>query len=158
MRQVGIGSYFKIPLFWTPVVCDSSVSNPELCLLYMEWGTVLLGALGCDGTAAIYFGVVANPGQLLVDRSHKQSKLDYPIFLYGIASIEEESKTGQAFLAIAGLNGQHIALLVLPPPQVACIQSSQWPWQIWRINLRAALFNLIPGLPLDGGQVLKAVV
>ena len=44
--------------------------------------------------------------------------------------------------------------LVLPASSLA----SEMVADLARINLVVALFNLIPGLPLDGGQVLKAAV
>jgi len=75
------GSLFKIPLFWTPVVCDSSVSNPELWVCFMEWGTVLAWSAGLVMALLLFGGVVAF-GHSLVARSGHQSKLDYPIFLW----------------------------------------------------------------------------
>lgn len=86
------------------------------------------------------------------------------LFLFGgIASIEQESKTpGQAFqVAIAGplvSFGLFVLLLILditiplPPPAEEIVES------LASINFVLALFNMIPGLPLDGGQVLKAIV
>jgi CBS domain-containing protein len=86
------------------------------------------------------------------------------LFLFGgLASFDRESKTpGQAFwVAIAGplvslgLFGMlRTALLgfntLSPLTAVISLLAS--------INLILALFNLIPGLPLDGGNVLKAIV
>ncbi|NER32254.1 MAG: site-2 protease family protein, partial [Symploca sp. SIO1C4] len=86
------------------------------------------------------------------------------LFLFGgVASIERESKTpGEAFqVAIAGplvslmLFGLfHLLAMVFPPASTVYSISSD----LASINLILALFNLIPGLPLDGGQVLKAAI
>jgi len=80
-----------------------------------------------------------------------------------VASIDRESKTPEGALQVA-IAGPGVSLLlfglfsvlaqVLPSNSVAEVLTSN----LANINLILALFNLIPGLPLDGGQVLKAVV
>ena len=86
------------------------------------------------------------------------------LFLFGgLASLEKESETpAEAFnVAIAGplvsliLFGTVTAInatMTLPAPFAAILGVLAY------VNLSLALFNLIPGLPLDGGQVLKAAV
>lgn len=86
------------------------------------------------------------------------------LFIFGgLASLEKESETpGEAFwVAIAGplvsilifalATGVGYATAVTGP--AAAILGV-----IAAVNLALALFNLIPGLPLDGGNILKALV
>ncbi|HAG84934.1 MAG TPA: site-2 protease family protein, partial [Cyanobacteria bacterium UBA12227] len=86
------------------------------------------------------------------------------LFLFGgIASIEEESKTpGKAFqVAIAGpVVSIFLFLLLRLGANVLADTSIYYAMvtDLARVNLILALFNLIPGLPLDGGQVLKAAL
>ncbi len=86
------------------------------------------------------------------------------LFLFGgVASLEKESETpADAFwVAIAGpavsfllfgvltlFNG----LVILPAPLAAIVTV------LATVNLTLGAFNLIPGLPLDGGNILKAIV
>lgn len=116
--------------------------------------------------ALLLFGsvILHELGHSLVARSQGIKVNSITLFVFGgVASIERESKTaGEAFqVAIAGptvslvLFGLFYLLSqVLPLSEVG----QQIAGDIARINLIIALFNLIPGLPLDGGQVLKAAV
>jgi Zn-dependent protease len=84
--------------------------------------------------------------------------------LGGVASIERESSTARGALIVAAA-GPLVSLLLaagliaashgaahLSPPLGVLVS------QLGELNLVLGLFNLLPGLPLDGGLILKALV
>ncbi|MBD2356589.1 site-2 protease family protein [Tolypothrix sp. FACHB-123] len=86
------------------------------------------------------------------------------LFIFGgLASLEKESETpGEAFwVAIAG---PLVSILIFAlATGVGYATAATGPAAailgvIATVNLALALFNLIPGLPLDGGNILKALV
>ncbi|MEM1292190.1 MAG: site-2 protease family protein [Cyanobacteria bacterium P01_H01_bin.162] len=163
-----VGSILGIPLYldtsWFVIVLLVTFvygSNP---LWQEQWGdgSWLIGL----AMALLLFGSVLlhELGHSLVAQSQGIQVNSITLFLFGgIAAIDQESKTpGQAFqVAIAGpavslslyfLLTLCITVLALPGP-VAVLFAS-----VAQINLVLTVFNLIPGLPLDGGQVLKAAI
>ena len=86
------------------------------------------------------------------------------LFLFGgLARIEREpSKAIQEFnIAIAGplasglLAGAFLALTLLFPFSQAVGALATW---LCRTNAALAVFNLLPGFPLDGGRIFRAIV
>lgn len=170
-RNWQIGSLLGIPLYldssWFIVLALVTLANvgdiQRLALagdrLWLVWvaglllalllfASVVLHELG-HSTAALAQGIKVN---------------SIALFLFGgVAAIERESSTpkGAFWVAIAGpgvsfgLYGllQWLADAVAGYPLLTYMFSD-----LARINLWLGLFNLIPGLPLDGGQVLKALV
>jgi Zn-dependent protease/CBS domain-containing protein len=161
-----IGSLFGIPLFLDPLwfVILAFVTF-SFGLAYLHWGTVLAGSAGLLMALLLFSSVLLHElGHSLVARSQGIKVNSITLFLFGgIASIEQESKTpGQAFqVAIAG-PAVSITLFVLLTLLAHLLPASSlvsiMVGELGKINLVLALFNLIPGLPLDGGQVLKAAV
>jgi Zn-dependent protease len=103
-------------------------------------------------------------GHSLVAKSQGISVNSITLFLFGgIAALDREAKTPTASLlvAIAGplvsisLFGIFFSIgFFLKRENLAYLITSD----LASINLALALFNLVPGLPLDGGQVLKSIV
>lgn len=171
MRQgIRVGSLFGIPLFidtsWFLIVAlVTFVDGLAWQELYPSWGAVLAWGAGLAMALLLFGSVLLHElGHSLVARSQGIRVNAITLFLFGgIASIEEESKTpGQAFqVAIAGpvvsvglfLILSLAAQFLAPDTPVGVLSRS-----LAEINLVLALFNLIPGLPLDGGQILKSVV
>ncbi len=161
-----IGSLFGIPLFLDPLWFVILVfATLNFGLGYMQWGTVLAWSAGLVMALLLFGSVLLHElGHSLVARSQGIKVNSITLFLFGgIASIEEESKTpGQAFqVAITGPMVSIVLFVLLtllgqalPVSSPASIMATD----LAKINLVLALFNLIPGLPLDGGQVLKAAV
>ena len=117
------------------------------------------------GTAILLFSsVLAHElGHSLVAIQQGIEVKSITLFLFGgLASLEEESKTPAGAFAIA-IAGPAVSVLLwallsyggmmLPSGPIAAIVGF-----LATINLFLALFNMIPGLPLDGGNVLKAAV
>ncbi|NJL87049.1 MAG: site-2 protease family protein [Leptolyngbyaceae cyanobacterium SM1_1_3] len=164
-----IGSLFKIPLY-----VDSSWFLILVLVTFLygsdpDWQSTM-GAVTAWGAgfllALLLFASVLlhELGHSLVARSQGIQVNSITLFLFGgIASIDKESKTpGQAFqVAIAGPLVS-LSLFVLFSLLSGVLQSAEITtaisYNMAQTNLVLALFNLIPGLPLDGGQILKAAI
>ncbi|MBR8831245.1 MAG: site-2 protease family protein [Chlorogloea purpurea SAG 13.99] len=86
------------------------------------------------------------------------------LFLFGgMASIERESDTPLESLKIA-VAGPAVSLVLFASLSLLGLAVENLPlWHyvlmdVAQINFILALFNVIPGMPLDGGQILKSVV
>jgi Zn-dependent protease len=103
-------------------------------------------------------------GHSLVARSQGITVNSITLFLFGgIAAIDRESKspTEALLVAIAGplVSISLCGLFFIIDRFVPDSSLTEFiVADLARINLVLALFNLIPGLPLDGGQALKAIV
>lgn len=162
-----IGSLFGIPLFLDPswffilvlVTIINALNFSHSFGSAVAWGAGLVMAL------LLFASVVLHElGHSLVARSQGIKVNSITLFIFGgIASIEQESKTpGEAFqVAIAG-PAVSLTLSVLLYSLSHALPTStighRVAFELASINFFLALFNLIPGLPLDGGQVLKAAV
>lgn len=166
MQTLRIGSLFGIPLFLDPLwFVILAFVTLNFGLAYLQWGTVLGWSAGVVMALLLFGSVLLHElGHSLVARSQGINVKSITLFFFGgIAAIEEESKSpGQAFqVAIAGpavsiaLSGLLTGLAyILPASSLANVLVGE----LGKINLVLALFNLIPGLPLDGGQILKAAL
>jgi Zn-dependent protease/CBS domain-containing protein len=126
---------------------------------YFAWGLGLAAAL------LLFASVLAHElGHSFVALRQGIPVNSITLFIFGgLASLGEESKTpGDAFwVAIAGPLVSIVIFTLLTlvslfsgisgaPAAIVNLVAS--------INLALALFNLLPGLPLDGGNALKAIV
>lgn len=166
-----VGSLFGIPLFIDPswffvLVLFALPWAWGWQSTYPHWGTattygaaVLMVLLLCASV------LLHELGHSLVAKSQGIKVNSITLFLFGgIASIDRESNTpAQAFqVAIAGpavsLGLFLLLSLVVRVLPEATAPASVIAQNLARLNLVLALFNLLPGLPLDGGQILKALV
>jgi Zn-dependent protease/CBS domain-containing protein len=161
-----IGSLFGIPFFvdssWFVIVLLFTIANRQS---YSEWGPTLSWVAGLAIALLLFASVLLHElGHSLVAQSQGIRVNSITLFLFGgVAAIDKESKTpGQAFqVAIAGPLVSFSLFFILNIvakilPNSSLIYSIVH--ELARINLVLGIFNLIPGLPLDGGQVLKATV
>jgi Zn-dependent protease/CBS domain-containing protein len=115
-------------------------------------------------TALLFFGsiLVHELGHSLLALRHRVPVRSITLFFFGgVAAIESDAPTPRAELEIAIAGPTTSALLALGffalsrgfAPGGADALMFGW---LARINLSVAVFNLLPGLPLDGGRVLRA--
>jgi len=115
-------------------------------------------------TSVLFFGsiVLHELGHSVLAQRHHVRVRSITLFVFGgVAMMESEPPSARAEfeIAIAGpIVSALLALLFLlvqravPEPSAADFVVG---WLV-RINLAVALFNLLPGFPLDGGRVLRA--
>ncbi|HEY9600929.1 MAG TPA: site-2 protease family protein [Allocoleopsis sp.] len=168
--SIRVGSLFGIPFFvhpsWFLVLgLVTFTYGDELAALFPTLGGGLPWLLGLVAALLLFSSVLAHElGHSFVAKGQGIQVRSITLFLFGgLASLEKESETpAQAFwVAIAGpavsllIFGLFTAIGIgtgISGPLAAMVSLIAY------INLILALFNLIPGLPLDGGNILKSVV
>ncbi len=169
-NNIRIGTLFGIPFFVNPswFLILGLVTWTYGNDLAQDFPTLLPGVplvLGLVTGLLLFASVVAHElGHSWVAIKQGIPVRSITLFLFGgVASIEKEPTTpGNAFwVSIAGplVSFLLCGLLVvfnsfvsLPAPLMAIVTV------LAIINFSLGVFNLIPGLPLDGGNILKAIV
>ena len=168
--NIRVGSLFGIPFFVNPswflvlgLVTWSYGEGLAAQFPYLTGATPLL--LGLVTALLLFSSVLAHElGHSFVAIKQGIKVDSITLFIFGgLASLEKESETPAAafWVAIAGpavsllLFGALTAIgfgghLTGPLAAMTAVLAA--------INLSLGLFNLIPGLPLDGGNILKAIV
>jgi len=167
---IRVGNLFGIPFYIHPswflvlgLVTWSYSSGLAAQFPLLSGGLAVL--LGLMTALLLFASVVAHElGHSFVAIRQGIDVKSITLFIFGgLASLEKESKTpSEAFwVAIAGplvsllLFGSFTAIgfaTAVSGPLAAILGV------LASVNLALALFNLIPGLPLDGGNILKAAV
>jgi Zn-dependent protease len=115
-------------------------------------------------TAALFFSSILlhELGHSVIARRHRVQVRSITLFVFGgVALMERDPDDARAEfeIAIAGPIVSALLALVFSLAERAVPEDSGphfvAGWLV-RINLAVALFNLLPGFPLDGGRVLRA--
>ncbi len=168
-NNIRVGNLFGIPFYvnpsWFLVLGLVTLSYGGQLASFPQLVGITPWILGFVAALLLFSSVVAHElGHSFVALSQGIDVKSITLFLFGgLASLEKESETPlEAFLvAIAG-PAVSLAIFFLLTLVLANVSFSAPITAILSllasINLILGLFNLIPGLPLDGGNILKALV
>ena len=167
--NIRIGNLFGIPFYINPswflvlgLVTWSYSSGLAAQFPQLSGGLPLL--LGLMTALLLFSSVVAHElGHSFVAIRQGINVKSITLFIFGgLASLEKESKTpADAFwVAIAGPLVSLFLFAVFAGIGFNAASGALGAilGVLASVNLSLALFNLIPGLPLDGGNILKAIV
>jgi Zn-dependent protease len=137
----------------------------QFAQLHPQWTSAQHWALGVLTSLLFFSSVIFHElAHSVVAQHYKIRVISITLFLFGgLARIERDpSKAIQEFnIAIAGplasgfLAGGFFAVTLLFPYSQMTGALATW---LWQTNAALAVFNLLPGFPLDGGRILRAIV
>ena len=141
-----------------------SLAVGDLPMRFRDWEPILYWAVAAAVAILFFASVLAHElSHALVARRLGMEVRDITFFIFGgAASLEGDAKRprDEALIAAAGpvcslvigavLWG--IGVFVSQPQLFALIG-----W-LWFLNITLGLFNLIPGFPMDGGRILRAIL
>jgi Zn-dependent protease/CBS domain-containing protein len=137
-----------------------------------QWPPLVIWSLAAI-TALLFFAsiVVHELSHAAVAKSRGMSVRSITLFaLGGVANIEKESSDAKSefWMAIVGpitsvvIGGIFLGLACATGwrPEFGTPASPMWAGLVWLgyVNIALAVFNMIPGYPLDGGRVLRSIV
>ena len=164
-RLFGIDVNVHVSWFVILLVVSVSLAVNVFPAIYPWWSTGTTYAVSAAAALLLFASVVVHElAHSVVAQSQGIRVKHITLFLLGgVSSLEEEPRSpGRealmagvgplSSLAIAGLCLAAAALATLPEAVAAVVVYLGW------MNLLLALFNLLPGFPLDGGRVLRALL
>src|ERR1700687_3048634 len=165
-----IGTILGIPIYvdasWLFVFALITYTiGRQYAQLHPQWTDVQHWTLGILTSLLFFSSVIFHElAHSVVAQHYKIRVISITLFLFGgLARIERDpSKAIQEFnIAIAGplasgfLAGGFFGLTLLFPFSQAVGALATW---LCRTNAALAVFNLLPGFPLDGGRIFRAIV
>ncbi len=143
-----------------------SLSTHYFPMSHPGWSITTYWAMGAVTALLFFLSIVAHElGHSVVSQAYGIPVRDITLFIFGGAarmSREPRRPREELWMAAAGpatsiIIGLLFALLWSATRQNPGPLHALSGWLAW-INIAVALFNLIPGFPLDGGRVLRALV
>lgn len=124
--------------------------------------------MGVAGAMGLFLSILVHEfSHALVAQAYGLPIKGITLFIFGgVAEMEEEPRNPKAEFLMAGAGPvTSIAISAISYGLYIVADSRLWPlpvigvlWYMAVINLLLAAFNLIPGFPLDGGRLLRAVL
>jgi len=167
--NIRVGNLFGIPFYinpsWFLVLGLMTLTYGGQLAYTTQLTGIVPWLVGLFASLLLFASVLAHElGHSFVAIAQGIQVKSITLFIFGgLASLEKESKSpeGAFLVAIAGPLVSLVLFavftviqLTVPLPFALSLVVSLLAY----INLILALFNMIPGLPLDGGNVLKAIV
>jgi len=133
---------------------------------YPEWSTAELWVMAALTSALFFVSVLLHElGHSVVSRHQGVPVKDITLYIFGgVAQISEEPRSAknEVFMALAGpavsLTLGVVLVIVWLATQGVAEPVSAMAMYVGLSNLSLGMFNLIPGFPLDGGRVLRAIL
>jgi Zn-dependent protease/predicted transcriptional regulator len=165
-----IGKVLGIPIFlhstWIIIFAAITYSLAmQFTQQYPRWTPAQQWIVGVFTSVLFFASLLFHElAHSVVAQHYKIRVLSITLFIFGgVASIERDpSKAIQEFnIAIAGplasgfLAGFFFGLVRMFPSNQMVSAVSTW---LWTTNLLLAVFNLLPGFPLDGGRIFRAII
>jgi Zn-dependent protease len=167
---IQVAKFFGIPIYvdpsWVFVFALITYSiGRQYAQLHPHWTDTQHWTLGVLTSLLFFSSVILHElGHSVVAQHYKIQVVSITLFIFGgVARIgRDPSEAIQEFnIAIAGpivsglLAAGFYALTLLFPYREMMGALATW---LWQTNLALALFNLLPGFPLDGGRIFRAVM
>ena len=140
----------------------------------LRWPVAQQWAVAVITVVLFFLSVLAHElSHSLVALSRGIRVLGITLFIFGGVShlAREPERPSEEFLISVVGPMTSIALAVAASAVLFWLSPSSWPWAAWNSspvemvafllawgNLSVGIFNMIPGFPLDGGRVLRAIV
>lgn len=169
---IPLGRLFGIPLrlhytwFIIFALVTVSLSWQYFPMFYPDWPVFLYWIIGVATSLLFFASVVAHElAHSLVSNANGVPVRSITLFIFGgVAQISREATRpiAELLMAAAGpvsslLIAALFGLVWLLTRSVNEPVAALGEWLL-RINVSLALFNLIPGFPLDGGRILRSLV
>jgi len=167
---IRIGNILGIPIYlhstWVIIFAAITYSlQDQFAQEHPKWNSAQHWGVGLLTSFLFFASLLFHElSHSVVAQHYKIRVLSITLFIFGgVASIERDpSKAVQEFnIAIAGplasgfLAACFYGLTLAFPANETVFTLSDW---LWKTNLMLALFNLLPGFPLDGGRIFRAMI